>query len=78
MNYTSQINVSDVPIVLKLGLDMAWVLWYTSGCGPLAQVAEHLPFKQGVAGSNPARLTSYDMDPVPKDHCHHRQWFSHS
>ena len=26
-------------------------------CGPLAQLAEHLPFKQGVAGSNPARLT---------------------
>jgi hypothetical protein len=24
--------------------------------GPLAQTVEHLPFKQGVAGSNPARL----------------------
>ena len=24
--------------------------------GPLAQLVEHLPFKQGVAGSNPARL----------------------
>src|SRR5437899_12539136 len=26
--------------------------------GPLAQLVEHLPFKQGVAGSNPARLIS--------------------
>jgi hypothetical protein len=25
---------------------------------PLAQAVEHLPFKQRVAGSNPARLTS--------------------
>lgn len=25
--------------------------------GPLAQRLEHLPLKQGVAGSNPARLT---------------------
>jgi hypothetical protein len=25
--------------------------------GPLAQSAEHLPFKQRVAGSSPARLT---------------------
>jgi hypothetical protein len=25
--------------------------------GPLAQSVEHLPFKQGVAGSSPARLT---------------------
>gem|GEM_PF-4123256 len=25
-------------------------------CGPLAQLVEHLPFKQGVAGSRPARL----------------------
>jgi hypothetical protein len=24
--------------------------------GPLAQTVEHLPFKQGVAGSSPARL----------------------
>jgi hypothetical protein len=26
--------------------------------GPLAQSAEHLPFKQRVAGSSPARLTN--------------------
>ena len=26
--------------------------------GPLAQMAEHLPFKERVAGSSPARLTS--------------------
>ena len=25
-------------------------------CGPLAQLVEHLPFKQRVAGSSPARL----------------------
>ena len=27
--------------------------------GPLAQLVEHLPFKQGVAGSNPARLIDF-------------------
>ena len=26
-------------------------------CGPLAQLAEHLTFNQGVAGSRPARPT---------------------
>src|ERR1044071_771581 len=33
-----------------------------NGCSvsePLAQVVEHLPFKQRVAGSNPARLNSH-------------------
>ena len=30
---------------------------YSEGIGPLAQSAEHLPFKQRVAGSSPARLT---------------------
>jgi hypothetical protein len=30
---------------------------YCGRLGPLAQLAEHLPFKQGVAGSSPARLT---------------------
>ena len=27
-------------------------------CGPLAQLAEHLTFNQGVVGSNPSRPTS--------------------
>ena len=27
--------------------------------GPLAQSVEHLPFKERVAGSNPARLTRF-------------------
>ena len=26
-------------------------------CGPLAQLVEHFPFKEGVIGSNPIRLT---------------------
>src|SRR5713101_6304166 len=30
-----------------------------SSAGPVAQVVEHLPFKQRVAGSSPARLTRY-------------------
>jgi hypothetical protein len=30
---------------------------FTSASEPLAQAVEHLPFKQRVAGSNPARLT---------------------
>ena len=25
--------------------------------GPLAQLVEHFPFKEGVVGSNPTRLT---------------------
>ncbi len=38
---------------------------YINKKGPLAQAAEHLPFKQRVAGSNPARLK-----------CRHRlAWF---
>ena len=28
---------------------------------PLAQLAEHLPFKQGVRGSNPRRVTSSEI-----------------
>ena len=34
--------------------------------GPLAQLVEHLPFKQGVAGSSPARLMGvsvFDTEP---------------
>ena len=31
--------------------------------GPLAQLVEHLPFKERVAGSNPARLTSPHFSP---------------
>jgi hypothetical protein len=31
---------------------------FTSASEPLAQAVEHLPFKQRVAGSNPARLTT--------------------
>ena len=26
--------------------------------GPLAQLVEHFPFKEGVVGSNPTRLTT--------------------
>src|SRR5712691_6878257 len=32
--------------------------FFSISFGPLAQSVEHLPFKQGVAGSNPARLMS--------------------
>ena len=28
-----------------------------SSSGPLAQLVEHFPFKEGVIGSNPIRLT---------------------
>ncbi len=28
-----------------------------SSPGPLAQLVEHFPFKEGVVGSNPTRLT---------------------
>lgn len=31
---------------------------YSNSClGPLAQLVEHFPFKEGVVGSNPTRLT---------------------
>ena len=38
------------------------IRWFESGhpshlFDPLAQLAEHLPFKQGVRGSNPRRVT---------------------
>ena len=29
--------------------------------GPVAQVVEHVPFKHRVAGSSPARLTSFSI-----------------
>ena len=29
--------------------------------GPLAQLVEHFPFKEGVIGSNPIRLTKHDL-----------------
>jgi hypothetical protein len=32
--------------------------WKTPPSGPVAQAVEHLPFKQRVAGSSPARLTN--------------------
>ena len=38
------------------------IRWFESGhpsqFDPLAQLAEHLPFKQGVRGSNPRRVTN--------------------
>ena len=40
-------------------LDFSWrLLNINLPLGPLAQSAEHLPFKQRVAGSSPARLTN--------------------
>jgi hypothetical protein len=42
-------------------IDLAWhsryLIKFDSASEPLAQAVEHLPFKQRVAGSNPARLT---------------------
>jgi transcriptional regulator with XRE-family HTH domain len=35
--------------------------------GPLAQLAEHLTFNQGVAGSRPARPTSFRRSSIPGD-----------
>ena len=41
-----------------LGIDTGSLSCYTGVVpGPLAQLAEHLPFKQGVTGSSPVRLT---------------------
>ena len=36
-------------------------LFLTQACGPLTQLAEYLPFKQRVAGSSPARPTTYQV-----------------
>src|ERR1035441_1263421 len=47
--------------------DVGRPVWYTESRsastipkqGPVAQVVEHVPFKHRVAGSSPARLTSF-------------------
>jgi hypothetical protein len=39
---------------------------------PLAQTVEHLPFKQGVPGSSPGRLTTYFRVLLP--HPRHQVW----
>ena len=44
------------------------IRWFESGhpshlFDPLAQLAEHLPFKQGVRGSNPRRVTKKTLEP---------------
>ena len=43
------------------------IRWFESGhpshlFDPLAQLAEHLPFKQGVRGSNPRRVTKKSLE----------------
>jgi len=42
----------------NIGVDSPAVSVENHSCDPLAQLAEHLPFKQGAAGSNPARVTN--------------------
>ena len=42
----------------KVGVDSHQINVQNHACDPLAQLAEHLPFKQGAAGSNPARVTN--------------------
>ncbi len=41
----------------KLGLTVNLEYQYQHTCGPLAQLAEHLTFNQGVTGSRPVRPT---------------------
>ena len=36
---------------------MKFELYTQNNCGPLAQLVEQFPFKEWVAGSNPAGLT---------------------
>ncbi len=36
-----------------------FLLYYKSTCGSIAQLGEHLPYKQGVIGSNPIVSTNY-------------------
>ncbi len=42
-----------------------YLLYKSCFLGPLAQSVEHLPFKEGVVGSNPTRLAnSYTLIPL--------------
>ncbi len=36
------------------------LIYKRSSLGPLAQLVEHLPFKEGVDGSSPSGLTNYN------------------
>ena len=40
---------------MKLALLFFW-------CEALAQLVEHIPFKDGVDGSSPSRLTSFEQE----------------
>ena len=50
---------AEFPRLIDLGQHSRYLFQgYVPPSEPLAQVVEHLPFKQRVAGSNPARLTN--------------------
>jgi hypothetical protein len=44
--------------LIDLARHSRYLIKFDSASEPLAQAVEHLPFKQRVAGSNPARLTN--------------------
>jgi hypothetical protein len=45
-------------LLIDLARHSRYLIKFDSASEPLAQAVEHLPFKQRVAGSNPARLTN--------------------
>jgi hypothetical protein len=49
---------ADFAQLIDLARHSRYLIKFDSASEPLAQAVEHLPFKQRVAGSNPARLTS--------------------
>ena len=59
----------------RSGANSARPVWYTESRsastipkqGPVAQVVEHVPFKHRVAGSSPARLTSFVASSSPRN-----------
>ena len=44
-------------LLIDLARHSRYLIKFDFASEPLAQAVEHLPFKQRVAGSNPARLT---------------------
>ena len=53
-----QNSMTSVTQLIDLTEHSRYLIVFRSASEPLAQAVEHLPFKQRVAGSNPARLTN--------------------
>ena len=57
-----QMNPEIVKFISLSGLTAGTLLSNTPPSGPVAQLVEQLTFNQWVAGSNPARLTTFSKE----------------